>query len=77
MCSRKARPDVRKQDQQRGINREHPTISFDLFYSGKKKETSLGGVPEGEKEKTTCMAVVDSFSKAVHAIPVYNKVDAV
>ncbi len=73
----KARPDVHKQDQQRGINREHPTISFDLFYTGKRtKESALSEVPAGEKEKTICLAVVDSFSRSVHAIPVYNKADA-
>lgn len=60
----KGRPDVHKQDQTRGINREHPTISFDLFYTGKRKaETASSAVPVGEKEKTICMAVVDSFRK--------------
>lgn len=73
----KGRPDVHKQDQTRGINREHPTIFFGLFYTGKRKaETASRAVPVGEKEKTICMAVVDSFSKAAHAIPVYNKADA-
>ena len=38
----KARPDVHKQDQTRGINREHTTISFDLCYTGKRRaETAL------------------------------------
>ena len=73
----KGRPDVHKQDDNRGTNREHPTISFDLFYTGKRRaETASSAVPVGEKEKTICMAVVDSFSRAVHAIPVYNKADA-
>ena len=73
----KAGPDAHFTDDQRGVSREYPTISFDLFYIGKRVSgEALIEVARDTKEKVMCLAVVDSFSRSAQAIPVYNRADA-
>lgn len=73
----KARPGAHFTDDQHGVSREYPAISFNLFYIGKRVSgEALIEVASDTKEKVICLAVVDSFSRSVQAIPVYNRADA-
>lgn len=54
--------DAHFTDDQQQVSREYPTISFDLFYIGKRvRGEAWTEVASGTKEKVICLAVVDSF----------------
>ena len=59
-----------------GNAREHPTISFDLFYTGYDptgKLESGAEAPAAEKDKLTCLIVHCNHTDAIAAIPLPDK----
>ena len=73
----KGRPDAHFTDEERYVKREHPCVSFDLCYTRKRVGESALPVEESEgvKVKLTCLVLIDSSSRAVHAVPVFSKSD--
>ena len=73
----KGRPDAHFTDEERYVKREIPCISFDLCYTRKRAGEPALPVEESEgvKVKFVCLVMVDSSSRAVHAVPVFNKSD--
>ena len=71
----KRRPNSHKENAEKHTKRSLPRISFDLFYTKKVKEPM---VEVGEKEeisKLVFLALVDSLTGAVSAVPLLNKGD--
>lgn len=72
----KGRPDSHKENAEKHTKRSLPRISFDLFYTSKKVKEPM--VEVGEKEeisKLVFLALVDSLTGAVSAVPLLNKGD--
>ncbi|CAK9082159.1 unnamed protein product [Durusdinium trenchii] len=67
--SAKGRPDQHSGDASHLAQRSMPYISFDLFYTGR----STGDDGEADQDKQVALAVFDSFSGAIHCIPVGSK----
>ena len=58
------------------IRSEHSTVSFGFCFTGKRADGEvLGPVPQGDKTKLTCLVMTDSKTRAVQAVPVFNKGD--
>lgn len=66
----KGKPDRHEQDQGRLMGRELPSLSFDFFYTGRSCEPEQ---EDSESAKLTALVLYDSFSSAVHCIPVHSK----
>ena len=72
----KGRPDAHPRDDQNRTRSEHSTVSFDFCFTGKRADGEvLGPVPQGDKAKLTCLVMTDSKTRAVQAVPVFNKGD--
>ena len=72
----KGRPDAHPRDDQGRTRSEHSTVSFDFCFTGKRADGEvLGPVPQSDKIKLTCLAMTDSKTRAVQAVPVFNKGD--
>ena len=73
----KGRPDQHKENAEKYTKRSLPCISFDLFYTSKKLKEPMVAVGEkDELNKLVCLAIVDSMTGAVSAVPLLNKGDS-
>eukprot|EP00435_Cladocopium_sp_Y103_P043190 s470_g12.t1 len=73
----KGRPDQHKENAEKYTKRSLPCISFDLFYTSKKLKEPMEAVGEkDELNRLVCLAIVDSMTGAVSAVPLLNKGDS-